>query len=77
MSLRWVPPAKGSLRMICSPGPIWSTRGEPGPNRRIASATDAGIDPRCTGMFSAWARSSPSAVNTAAEQSARSLMFGL
>ncbi len=49
----------------------------PSPNRAMASATDAGIDPRCTGMFSAWASSSPSAVNTAAEQSARSLMLGL
>src|SRR3954447_8452260 len=32
--------------------------------------------PRCTGMCSAWATISPSGSNTAAEQSARSLMFG-
>ena len=43
----------------------------------MAAATDAGMEPRCTGMCSAWARSSPDAVNSAAEQSARSLMLGL
>src|SRR5918998_1957699 len=32
--------------------------------------------PRCTGMCSAWATISPSRSNTAAEQSARSLIFG-
>ena len=44
---------------------------------RSPRATEAGIEPRCTGMCSACASSSPSAVNSAAEQSARSLMFGL
>ena len=29
----------------------------------MAAPTDAGIDPRCTGMYSAWTSSSPSAVN--------------
>ncbi len=43
----------------------------------MAAATDAGIDPRWTGMCSACTSSSPSAVNRAAEQSARSLMLGL
>ena len=43
----------------------------------MAARTEAGIDPRWTGMFSAWASSSPSGPNTAAEQSARSLMLGL
>src|SRR5919206_3765081 len=38
--------------------------------------TLAGMAPRCTGMCSAWATISPSRSNTAAEQSARSLMFG-
>ena len=42
----------------------------------MTAATDAGIDPRCTGMCSACASISPSATKTAAEQSARSLMFG-
>ena len=42
----------------------------------MAAATEAGMLPRCTGMCSAWTSSSPAAVNTAAEQSARSLMFG-
>ena len=42
----------------------------------MAAATDAGMLPRCTGMCSAWTSSSPAAVNTAAEQSARSLIFG-
>ncbi|MEZ5143553.1 MAG: hypothetical protein R2726_13700 [Acidimicrobiales bacterium] len=73
MSLRWVPPANGSLRITWSPG----TSARPPSKRSMAARTDAGIDPRCTGMFSAWASSSPSAVNTAEEQSARSLMFGL
>ena len=43
----------------------------------MAARTEAGIDPRWTGMCSACTSSSPSAVNSAAEQSARSLMFGL
>ncbi len=43
----------------------------------MAARTDAGMDPRCTGMCSAWTSSVPSAVNRAAEQSARSLMLGL
>ncbi len=43
----------------------------------MAAATEAGIDPRCTGMCSAWTSSSPWGVNRAAEQSARSLMLGL
>ena len=34
------------------------------PDASIAAATDAGIEPRCTGMCSAWASSSPAAVNT-------------
>src|ERR671937_3240437 len=34
------------------------------------------MEPRCTGMCSACATISPSGSNTAAEQSARSLMFG-
>ncbi len=66
MSLRWVPPANGSLSTMGATSPV-----------AIAAATDAGIDPRWTGMCSAWASSSPSAVKSAAEQSARSLMFGL
>ena len=68
-SLRWVPPAKGSLSTTWSPG----RRSRPAP---MAAATDAGMLPRCTGMCSAWTSSSPAAVNTAAEQSARSLMLG-
>ena len=47
------------------------------PHASIAARTAAGIDPRCTGMCSACTSSVPSAVNSAAEQSARSLMFGL
>ena len=43
----------------------------------MAARTEAGIEPRCTGMCSAWTSSSPAAVKSAAEQSARSLMFGL
>ena len=43
----------------------------------ITEATEAGIAPRCTGMCSAWTSRRPSAVNTAHEESARSLMFGL
>ena len=45
--------------------------------RRLPPRAEAGIEPRCTGMCSACTSSSPSAVNSAAEQSARSLMFGL
>ena len=71
MSFRCVPPANGSLTTACSPGPSRS------PNWSITAATDAGIEPRWTGMCSAWARSRPDGSNTAAEQSARSLMFGL
>ena len=71
MSLRCVPPAKGSLTTTWSPGPSSPAYAS------IAARTDAGIEPRCTGMCSACASSSPAAVNTAAEQSARSLMFGL
>ena len=70
MSFRWVPPANGSLTMACSPGPS-------SPSCSITARTDAGIDPRCTGMCSAWASIAPAASNTAAEQSARSLMLGL
>ncbi len=43
----------------------------------MAAATEAGIAPRCTGMCSACTNSSPVAVKSAAEQSARSLMLGL
>ena len=67
-SLRCVPPANGSLSTISSPAQSRCA---------IAAATDAGIEPRCTGMCSACASSSPAAVNSAAEQSARSLMLGL
>jgi len=56
--------------MIWSPGPT------PSPKASSAACTEAGIEPRCTGMCSAWASSSPAGVNSAAEQSARSLMFG-
>ena len=58
-------------RSICSPG---ASRA---PHASIAARTAAGIEPRCTGMCSACTSSVPSAVNSAAEQSARSLMFGL
>ena len=73
MSLRWVPPANGSFRMT------WLARARrPSPNavdgRRAPRPASS---PRWTGMCSAWASSSPSAVNSAAEQSARSLMLGL
>ena len=71
MSLRWVPPAKGSFSTTCSPGRM------PSPKASIAARTLAGIDPRCTGMCSACTSISPPAVNRAAEQSARSLMLGL
>jgi hypothetical protein len=54
------------LRIHTSPG-----SGE----RSITAATDSGIAPRCTGMCSAWATIRPSASNSAAEQSRRSLMF--
>ena len=70
-SLRCVPPANGSLRMIWSPGRTRLAYAS------IAARTAAGIEPRCTGMCSACTSSVPSAVNSAAEQSARSLMFGL
>src|SRR4051794_36063665 len=43
--------------------------------RSITAATDSGIAPRCTGMCSACATMRPSASNSAAEQSRRSLMF--
>ena len=55
----------------------WLAGADVGPTRSMAARTDAGIEPRWTGMCSAWTSSSPSAVNRAAEQSARSLMFGL
>ena len=72
-SLRCVPPANGSFTITSSPG-----RGaRSGENSASAACTDAGIDPRWTGMCSACTSRSPPAVNSAAEQSARSLMFGL
>jgi hypothetical protein len=71
-SLRCVPPANGSLRTICSPG-----RSVAASATSMAACTDAGIDPRWTGMCSACTSSSPPAVKSAAEQSARSLMLGL
>src|SRR5256885_667533 len=43
----------------------------------MAAVTDAGIDPRWTGMCSAYTRRSPAGGNRAAEQAARSLMFAL
>ena len=43
ISGRWVPPRKGSLRMITSPGANDSTTCS-------ALATEAGILPRCTGI---------------------------
>ena len=67
---RWVPPANGSFTSTWSPGPS-----APG-NVSIAAATDAGIEPRWTGMCSAWATIRPSGSNSAVEQSTRSLMFG-
>src|SRR4051795_7022445 len=66
MSGRCVPPRYGSLRIHTSPA-----RG----SRSITAATDSGIAPRWTGMCSAWATMRPSASNSAAEQSRRSLMF--
>ena len=74
MSLRWVPPANGSLTIHCWPG---TTSPPASSTAASTAATDAGMAPRWTGMFSAWASSSPVAVNTADEQSARSLMLGL
>ena len=68
--MRWVPPAYGSLTANWVPG---STSV---PNRSRIAPTEAGIEPRCTGMCSAWASISPEASNRAAEQSARSFMFG-
>ncbi len=65
-----MPPKKGSLTAYCTPG---ST---PDPNRSSTAATEAGMEPRWTGMCSAWASISPDGMNTAAEQSARSLMLG-
>ena len=53
---------------------------EDGANPKIEetrqAATEAGMEPRCTGMCSAWASISPLAVKTAAEQSALSFMLG-
>ena len=66
MSGRCVPPEKGSLTAKTSPGPG---------SRSITAATASGIAPRCTGMCSAWATIRPSASNSAAEQSRRSLML--
>ena len=73
MSLRWVPPANGSLRMICSPGarPPVADRRRWRPAPTPASSRGA---PGCARPAPA---ARPSAVNSAAEQSARSLMFGL
>ena len=76
MSLRCVPPANGSFTTNSSPGMTAPLASLPA-TASITAATDAGIEPRCTGMCSACASSSPPAVNTAAEQSARSLMLGL
>jgi hypothetical protein len=45
-------------------------------NAATAASTEAGMDPRWTGMCSACATSSASGPKTAAEQSSRSLMFG-
>ena len=70
MSLRWVPPANGSLSTIWSPGPTGRRRRRWPPAPRPASSPGA---PGC-------ARPGPAAprpaVNSAAEQSARSLMLG-
>ena len=64
---RWVPPRKGSLSMKTSPG------------ERFSAATDLAandIDPRCMGIWAAWAIISPSELNMAQERSLLSFMFG-
>ena len=62
------PAGEGVVDRVLNPGT--------GSKRSRQAATDSGIEPRCTGMCSAWASISPPGVNTAAEQSARSLMLG-
>ncbi len=66
---RWVPPANGSESSTWS---SWARSG----NAAMAACTDAGIEPRWTGMCSAWATMRACASNTAVEQSIRSLMLG-
>ncbi len=68
MSGRWVPPRNGSFRATMSPG-------RRGPAAR-AACTDRGMEPRCTGMWAAWASMFPAASNTAQEKSRRSLILG-
>src|SRR3989449_2297481 len=67
---RCVPPRYGSFRMIWSP-----SRRVPGKSR-IAASTATGIEPRWTGMCSAWATMRPSASKSAQLALIRSLMFG-
>ena len=50
-----------------------AVRGVRGPK---AARTEAGMAPRCTGTWAAWAIISPWVLNTAQEKSRRSLMLG-
>ena len=71
-SLRWVPPAKGSLTMTCTPGS--GCRARP---RRWPHAPMPASSPGAPGCARPAPAGSPRRVNRAAEQSARSLMLGL
>ena len=64
---RCVPPRNGSFMMNTSPGRR--------PSRSTASAAND-IDPRCMGMWAAWAIISASGLNTAQERSLLSFMLG-
>src|SRR5437867_6591034 len=70
MSGRWDPPRYGSFTITWSP----STRLPPISSRRTSIVM--GIEPRWTGMCSAWAIIRPSARNRAQLASILSLMFG-
>ena len=64
-------------RAVGRDGKIWKGKvAVTGDVAAVKAATDAGIDPRWTGMCSAWASISPDGTKIAAEQSALSLMLG-
>ena len=68
ISGKWLPPSYGLLVITTSPGcNIISER---------TAESVIGIEPKCTGMWAAWATSSPLASKMAQEKSLLSFMLG-